>query len=129
MTCDARYVLFLNPDTEIVDGTFGDLVAALDARPEVGMAGVKQLTADGTLWPTIRRFPSVRARSARPSPPSAGRRPPGLGERELDLAVRARSCDWTSGSFMFARREALLSAGSWTSASSSTPRSPTSACA
>src|SRR4051794_22066215 len=23
MTCEARYVLFLNPDTEIVDGTFG----------------------------------------------------------------------------------------------------------
>ena len=22
MTCNARYVLFLNPDTEIVDGTF-----------------------------------------------------------------------------------------------------------
>ena len=26
----------------------------LDERPEVGMAGVKQLTGDGTLWPTIR---------------------------------------------------------------------------
>ena len=49
MTCDARYVLFLNPDTEIVDGTFADLVGALDARPEVGLAGVRQLTADGTL--------------------------------------------------------------------------------
>ena len=60
MTCTARYVLFLNPDTEIVDGTFGELVAALDARPDVGMAGVKQLTGDGTLWPTIRYFPSVR---------------------------------------------------------------------
>ena len=60
MTCTARYVLFLNPDTEIVDGTFGELAAALDARPDVGMAGVKQLTGDGTLWPTIRYFPSVR---------------------------------------------------------------------
>ena len=59
-TCTARYVLFLNPDTEIVDGTFGELAAALDARPDVGMAGVRQLTGDGTLWPTIRYFPSVR---------------------------------------------------------------------
>ena len=59
MTCNARYVLFLNPDTEIVEGTFGDLARTLDARPEVGMAGVKQLTGDGTLWPTIRYFPSI----------------------------------------------------------------------
>ena len=59
ITCDARYVLFLNPDTEIVDGTFGELIATLDARPEVGLAGVRQITADGELWPTIRRFPTI----------------------------------------------------------------------
>ena len=84
-----RYVLFLNPDTEIVDGTFGELVAAIDARPDVGLAGVKQLTGDGTLWPTIRYFPSVGARARRgASPPSAGRaRPRWAGERELDLSL------------------------------------------
>ena len=31
MTCDARYVLLLNPDTEIREGTFADLVATMDA--------------------------------------------------------------------------------------------------
>ena len=51
MTSNARYVLFLNPDTEVVDGTFGELVAAMDERPEVGLAGVRQLTSDGELWP------------------------------------------------------------------------------
>ena len=30
-TTTARYVLFLNPDTQVVDGTFGDLVATLEA--------------------------------------------------------------------------------------------------
>src|SRR4051812_6167176 len=34
MTTDARYVLFLNPDTEIVDGTLADLAARMDAQPE-----------------------------------------------------------------------------------------------
>ena len=58
---DARYVLFLNPDTEIVEGTFGELVAAMDARPDVGLAGVKQVTGDGELFPTIRRFPERAA--------------------------------------------------------------------
>ena len=114
MTCDAPYVLFLNPDTEILEGTFGELLAAMDRQPDVGLAGVIQQIADGTTWPTIRYFPSVtrslgeafgseqwpvRARWAR--------------ERELDMTRYAfeLDCDWTSGSFMLARREALLAAG------------------
>jgi GT2 family glycosyltransferase len=113
-TCNARYVLFLNPDTEVVEGTFGELVSSLDARPDVGLVGVRQITADGELWPTIRRFPTVtRALSeafASERWPVSGS---WTGERELDMAVYEREgdCDWTSGSFMFARREALMSAG------------------
>ena len=42
-TCAARYVLFLNPDTEIVDGTFAELVAAMDERADTGLAGVRPL--------------------------------------------------------------------------------------
>ena len=34
MTCDARYVLFMNPDTEILDGTLSDLVARMDERAD-----------------------------------------------------------------------------------------------
>lgn len=114
MTCSARYVLFLNPDTEIAEGMFADVVAALDARPEVGLAGVRQLTGDGTLWPTIRYFPSV---SRAVGQTLASERWPvrwrWSGERELDLARYDTevACDWTSGSFMFTRREALLAAG------------------
>jgi N-acetylglucosaminyl-diphospho-decaprenol L-rhamnosyltransferase len=114
MTSNARYVLFLNPDTEVVDGTFGELVATLDARPDVGLAGVRQLTGDGTLWPTIRYFPSVgRAIGEALVSERWPRRPDWAGERRLDLGIYEREveCDWTSGSFMFARREALLSAG------------------
>ncbi len=36
MTTDARYALFLNPDTEIVEGTFEELVCAMDERPRRG---------------------------------------------------------------------------------------------
>lgn len=114
VTCDARYVLFLNPDTEIVAGTFGQLVAQMDARPRVGLAGVKQLTGDGELWPTIRYFPSpLRATcealwSARW--PLRPRWSTEL-ERGMSLYEAERVCDWTSGSFMLCRREALLSAG------------------
>jgi len=114
MTCDARYVLFLNPDTEILEGTLEELVRALDERPLVGLAGVKQLTADGTLYPTIRRFPTaLRALGEALGSSRLGLRAESLGTHELDAAVYERelSCDWTSGSFMLARREAIESAG------------------
>ena len=111
---NARYVLLLNPDTEIVEGTFGELVNLLDERPEVGLIGVRQITADGTLWPTIRRFPSVsRALGEALFSERWPFHPKWAGERVLDTTVYEREleCDWPIGSFMLMRREALLSAG------------------
>jgi GT2 family glycosyltransferase len=113
-TTDARYALFLNPDTEVLDGTFEELVEALDRRPSVGLAGVRQLTPDGKLFPTVRRFPSaVRALGEALCSERLPFSSPWLGERELrlDRYERELDCDWTSGSFMIARREALESAG------------------
>jgi N-acetylglucosaminyl-diphospho-decaprenol L-rhamnosyltransferase len=114
MTCDARYVLFLNPDTEILEGSFEELVGAMDARPTVGLIGVRQVTPDGHLDTTIRRFPNaLRAFGDALAAERQPRRPRWLGERELDRSVYDRevACDWTSGSFMLARREAIESAG------------------
>lgn len=111
---DARYVLFLNPDTEIVSGTFSELIGALDARPRVGLVGVRQITGDGKLLPTIRYFPSPpRALGEALGSERWPVRPRWSGERELDpgLYERDAACDWTSGSFMLARRDALSSAG------------------
>ena len=113
-TTSSRYVLFLNPDTEVAEGTFGELVDVLDDRPDTGLAGVRQLTPDGTLYPTIRRFPSaLRAFGQAVIPERLPGRPDVLGERVLDPAAYDEEtlCDWTSGSFMLARREALESAG------------------
>jgi hypothetical protein len=114
MTCNARYVLFLNPDTEILEGTFADLVRMMDVRPTVGLIGVRQIVTDGRLDATIRRFPNaLRALGDALSAERLPRRPHWLGERELDPASYEREfdCDWTSGSFMLVRREAIESAG------------------
>ncbi len=115
LTTDARYVLFLNPDTETIEGTYESLVRAMDERPTVGLIGVRQLDGDRVLFPTIRWFPSpVRAFAQSLGGERWGR---GLGrwtgERELDMHIYEEEveCDWTSGSFMLARREALESAG------------------
>jgi GT2 family glycosyltransferase len=97
-----------------VEGTFGELVEALDERPDVGLAGVRQVARDGTLWPSIRYFPSV---SRAVSDALASERWPHAwrwgGERELDRSLYDREveCDWTSGSFMLTRCDALFAAG------------------
>jgi GT2 family glycosyltransferase len=113
-TSMARYVLFLNPDTQILEGTFGALVDDLDARPEVGLVGVRQLRGDGELHPTVRRFPSAtRAFGEAMLSERWPIHPSWAGERVLDPAAYEREyeCDWTSGSFMLVRRQALQSAG------------------
>jgi GT2 family glycosyltransferase len=116
MTCNARYVLFLNPDTEILDGTLAELVRLMDDRPTVGLVGCRQIIADdGCLCMTSRYFPNaLRAfGDALSLERISARRPRWLGEREIDPRAYERefSCDWTSGSFMLVRREALESAG------------------
>ena len=84
--------------------------------PIRGLAGVRQLTggrdavADDPLLPERRAGRSARRSLSERWPV----RPRWAGERELDLSrLRASEfeCDWTSGSFMLARRDALLSAG------------------
>jgi GT2 family glycosyltransferase len=114
MEASARYVLFLNPDTEVREGSFADLVAFMDVHPDVGMLAVRQVDKDGTLWPSARRFPTpIRALGEA----LASERWPGnlreLGERvvALDRYSQTFECEWTSGSFMFTRREAIESAG------------------
>jgi N-acetylglucosaminyl-diphospho-decaprenol L-rhamnosyltransferase len=113
-TADARYVLFLNPDTEFVAGDLGELVASLDRRPRIGLAGVRQVGGGGKLAPSIRRFPSTLNMLAEAL---AIERIPVLrrylGERVLAPSAydRETHCDWTSGSFMLARREALADTG------------------
>jgi N-acetylglucosaminyl-diphospho-decaprenol L-rhamnosyltransferase len=114
MTVDARYVLLLNPDTEIAAGSFAELVDLMDRRPTVGLAGVRQVTGDGELVQTIRLFPNaLNALGDALSAERLARRPRWLGERVIDPAAyeRESSCDWTTGAFMFARREAIESAG------------------
>lgn len=109
-----RYVLLLNPDVEIVDGTLAELVAAMDERPAVGIASSLTHYPDGLLQPTMRRFPSP-ARQLGEALMLA--RLPGMAwlreERaDPDLYRNEHEADWLSGSFLLARREAVEQAGS-----------------
>jgi N-acetylglucosaminyl-diphospho-decaprenol L-rhamnosyltransferase len=113
-TIDAEWTLFLNPDTEILEGTLEELLEVVSPRRSLGLVGVRQVTGDLELFPTIRRFPNAsRALFEALGSERFPFRASWLGERELDLRVYDRDvpCDWTSGSFMLVRAEALQSAG------------------
>ncbi len=109
----ARYVLFLSPDVEVREGSLATVVSALDRNPEIALAGVRQLTSEGALQPSMRRFPSARHMLAE----AVGlHRMPGakrmLGECELDPRKyeQPTACDWTT-KFMLVRCSALKRTG------------------
>jgi N-acetylglucosaminyl-diphospho-decaprenol L-rhamnosyltransferase len=108
-----RYVLLLNPDVEIEQGRLADLVAALDDRPEVGLASVVQQATDGQILASIRRFPTPARNLGEAL--GAARLPFLRRLRELDtcfeLYSHERSVDWLVGAFLCARREAIERVG------------------
>jgi GT2 family glycosyltransferase len=108
-----RYVLLLNPDVEVRSGTLGELVAAMDARPELGLASVVQRGTDGELQASIRRFPSP-LRSLGESL-FAAYWPILRAFQELETrAARYEhegSAEWLVGAFLIARREAVQAVG------------------
>lgn len=55
-----KYVVFLNPDTEIKEGGLDKLIDFLETHPEAGAAGPKLLNQDGSLQLTGNTFPSLR---------------------------------------------------------------------
>ncbi|HVU11535.1 MAG TPA: glycosyltransferase family 2 protein [Phototrophicaceae bacterium] len=54
-----RYLLLLNPDTEIIADALPRMIAYLDAHPEVGIVGPYTRNSDGSYQSTRRRFPTL----------------------------------------------------------------------
>ena len=52
---NSDYVLLLNPDTVVFEGTLRGCVDFMDAHPQCGGAGVRMLTREGTVAPESRR--------------------------------------------------------------------------
>jgi GT2 family glycosyltransferase len=54
-----RYVLLLNPDTEVVGDALAAMVAYMDDHPEAGVVGPQVLCPDGSVQSSRRRFPTL----------------------------------------------------------------------
>ena len=54
-----RYILLLNPDTEIVDDALAHMVLYMEDHADVGILGPRTLNSDGTTQSSRRRFPTI----------------------------------------------------------------------
>lgn len=108
-----RYVLLLNPDTEVVGDGLATMVAYADAHPGVGVVGPQLLSADGSVQSSRRRFPTLAAAFFESTwlQPHA---PKGMLARyyvedQPDDAIL--DVDWVKGAALMARREAIRQVG------------------
>ena len=104
-----RYVLLLNPDTEVVGDALATMVAFADEHPDVGVVGPQLLNPDGSVQSSRRRFPTLATAFFESTwlQPCA---PRSLLERyyvldQPDDAVL--DVDWVQGAALMARREAI----------------------
>lgn len=104
-----RYVMLLNPDTEVLGAALATMVAYLDTHPQVGALGPQLLNPDGSVQSSRRRFPTFWT-AVFESTWLQSWAPPGLLERYY---VRDRrddeisEVDWVTGACLVVRREAL----------------------
>lgn len=108
-----RYLLLLNPDTEIIDSALKGMVAYLDSNGDVGIVGPYTRNSDGSYQSTRRRFPTLataffESTWLQPLAPKSlldrfyvNDAPP---DQTLDV-------DWVQGSALMARREVYAQVG------------------
>jgi len=113
----SRYLLFLNPDVVVHEGTLHRLVSYMDAHPDVGMVSPKVLSSDGSLQPLNKRNPTVLDLFLRRFAPGCIRRLPRVQQRldryaMMDVGYDAPcEVEFITGCFMLVRREVLEKVG------------------
>ncbi len=55
------YILFLNPDTEIIPGAIKELLGFLDRYPQAGVVAPQLINSDGSIQRSCRAFPTFLA--------------------------------------------------------------------
>ena len=109
-----EYVLILNPDTIIHDGTLDKLVVYADKHPEGGAFGCRVLNSDGSYQACIRPLPNIRsewclALGLRPLARFSAWFQP--GEYEGWKGDTERSVGWLAGCFILMRADLLKRLG------------------
>jgi N-acetylglucosaminyl-diphospho-decaprenol L-rhamnosyltransferase len=105
----APFLLFLNPDAEIIGGTLGGLVKVALDRPHAAAVGVVVRNPDGTIYDSGRKIPSITEAVVHAF--LGPFRPDNRFSRAYRMAdwdrASEREVDWVSLCCMLARRSAF----------------------
>jgi N-acetylglucosaminyl-diphospho-decaprenol L-rhamnosyltransferase len=116
-----RYVLFLNPDTEVIGSALVAMVAFMDEHPEIGVLGPELRYGDGSPQSSRRRFPSFMM-ALFESTPLAWHWPGNPWARRYRMddvplpaagEAKAQPVDWVVGAALLVRREVIEQVGSF----------------
>lgn len=109
-TTAGEYVLILNPDTVVEPGTAKALSEALDRDSGLAVVGPRMEKLDGTLYPSVRRFPELTVAFGHaflglvwPTNPATRR----YRMLDWDHDRPAADVDWVGGACMLVRRSAF----------------------
>ena len=111
---EGRYVLILNADAWLTDGSLERLLAFADARPDAAVVGPRLLNTDGTLQRSVRGFPTLWRLATeyfflrKLAPRSRALNAFYAGGFDHD---DVREADWVMGACMLVRRDAIDAAG------------------
>ncbi len=108
-----RYILLLNPDTEMLGDALATMVNYADEHPDVGVVGPQLLNTDGSVQPSRRRLPTLATAFFESTwlQPYAPRRllDHYYAHDRPDDAIQ--DVDWVKGAALMARREAIEQVG------------------
>jgi N-acetylglucosaminyl-diphospho-decaprenol L-rhamnosyltransferase len=97
-------ILLLNPDTSVPAGALDTLVAALDARPDVAVAGPRLVDANGRVELSFGRMLSPIAELRQKFLVAGSRRPGPVAAYVESITRKLQEVDWVSGACLLARR-------------------------
>lgn len=109
-----RYVILLNNDTKCCKDSIVNGLAYLDQNPDVGVAGLKLLNADGSRQLSCRRFPGFQQAFFNRYSLLTKLFPDNrfsVNYLMTDVDDTVREVDWVSGACMIIRRELIKKIG------------------
>lgn len=115
-SADGRYIVLLNSDAFLTEGSLERSVAHMDATPRAGLGGGRLIGRDGSWQPSARMFPTVFSDLLVLSG-LAARFPRsrffGRADRTWASPMEAAEVDWVPGAYSIVRAEVLRSVGAF----------------
>lgn len=103
-----KYVLILNSDTKVLDGTIDHMVNFMEQQKEVGISGCRILNFDGTLQPNAGDLPlGAGLINWLFNLESLGIKSPSFHRNDPSYYKKTHEVGWVSGNFMLVRKEVL----------------------